>query len=285
MARKPVADKPSIYMERQRGGNCRIHAVNALLGGCVLTSEEFKMYADAFGRRYHLTHCYRDDHVSLDSCMSIMDAIEAKSKYICLVVPLGRLSIFLNAMEIVQPHELCEPGFLSFLEFNSRHVWAWKKDPSSKAWFKLDSLRGQPVESPLPGRSRNGYIFAFTPDYLQTLVLPHLRRQLYRRMKEYGVDLFKASDVQLYLNSCMRRDTAPSTLIHLLLTYTRLCIKCSNTSELVLQAFSTLVSALSQSFSIWKDHCPLLMTLVFKVNRDASTLESHKYFGFDVDTL
>lgn len=130
----------SPYYERQRGGNCRIHAVNMAIGARATTREEFtEVLSPLFSQVYQVPDAMPFDYVVSDGLTLAAFAAERKDD------TLFALGMNHPTAETVYRQRSSRDVFRRLegvckacLVYNADHVWA-----ARPGWL-LDSMRGRP---------------------------------------------------------------------------------------------------------------------------------------------
>ena len=123
-----------IYYERQRGGMCRLHSLNAYLGGPVYSDSMFWEAANEFDisqkNKFGITMSSRSfDLVNSDQRTLISFILRTRNIYTKYVA--------INTHE-KHVEEALESG--AFFVFNVDHIWIVKKNKGQ--WYKVDSIGG-----------------------------------------------------------------------------------------------------------------------------------------------
>ena len=130
-----------IYCEHQRGGLCRLHAINAFFGGPQISEAEFKQYAkemDLLKSKYDESNCLEFDSVSSNHNM-LVTYILKKFGYVTRYLPISldigshkrRACLHQNIEDLV-----CDFFFI----YNSNHIWGARR--VSDVWYIVDSISG-----------------------------------------------------------------------------------------------------------------------------------------------
>lgn len=142
-----------MYWERQQGGLCRKHALNAYFGYEKITNEMFETYCSDFdsyikSKGYLENDVRRFDYVHSSRETLISYIIGRIDKLFCLHIPIGAYYDFPPLGSLINDDEF-------IFVYNSDHVYGYRKNKG--AWYKIDSLSGI-TQSPLPNDPRLGYI-------------------------------------------------------------------------------------------------------------------------------
>jgi hypothetical protein len=124
----------NIYYEVQRGGMCRLHAINAYFGYKKYIDTQFWKYADEFDtlqkNKYgDLDSCKSFDLINADQCTLVSYILRQNSIYTRYVSP-GNIDMHIDAAIASK----------IFFAFNMDHVWIIKEH--NKIWYKVDSMSG-----------------------------------------------------------------------------------------------------------------------------------------------
>jgi hypothetical protein len=131
----------SVYHERQRGGLCRLHSINAYFGERMYSDEMFHARADEFDA------IQKSIFGSTTSCRSF-DLINSDQRNLVSYV-LGKHGVYVRyvAINLHADHidDAVESG--CFFVFNLDHIWVVKK--KDNVWYKIDSMGGVGRINPL----------------------------------------------------------------------------------------------------------------------------------------
>jgi hypothetical protein len=154
----------TIYWERQKGDNCRIHSLNAMFGKPHISESEFKTLCE----EYDTIICGLNS-IQMDGfaeCRSIVNYIVDKytQKYTQLI-PINIKGIH-NKNRAYWNYNRFVPklggSIKAYFEFNKGHIW-FNKYINNK-WYKIDSLSGVNLCNPIKKFSNNGYMLVFEPE-------------------------------------------------------------------------------------------------------------------------
>lgn len=143
-------DITGLYCERQRGGSCRIHAINNLFGKTVVTESSFKMFQVEYKKHLRADHVLDSSNTSLSTNE---DSIESTRDFI---IPFILSRLFQLTSFWIAPYEFSKlknanilRGILDVMDFdqnrffviNMTHVWCCKK-VKDRFWVQIDSISG-----------------------------------------------------------------------------------------------------------------------------------------------
>ncbi|MCH9716341.1 MAG: Josephin domain-containing protein [Gammaproteobacteria bacterium] len=183
-----MGDQP--YFERQVGGNCRIHAINSLFAGPVLSAEKLKDYSDAFDNQYESPITFQFDGVQSDTLTLVSFVIEDMTDYRTLIVCPGRIQDLLQECGESNISDLVQDDVPAVLLFNDHHIWTVRRHQNE--WWNLDSLGGRPQKLGNLNRLRRdktGFIFIYEGLGIQRQLLPLLSRRLRWELDHHGADI------------------------------------------------------------------------------------------------
>ena len=139
-----LKSKP-MYHERQRGGLCRMHAVNNLVGKTTLTEQVFRKVRDLFGERFCCRGVMEKDYTTFNLYRENVSVFALRSLF-----RFPSFSVFgtdtselktlgLSLKDIESPLAIC---------WDKGHIWACRRIQGK--WHTFDSRCGKPHPSPLP---------------------------------------------------------------------------------------------------------------------------------------
>lgn len=129
-----------MYYERQRGGLCRLHSLNAYFGYKKLSDQDFtiykKEYDEYYSQKYNIqTSCTDYDLVNSDQTTIISFVLKkygAYTKFFALNTLHGKPSTTIT--------NILKGDF--FFIYNPGHIWGIRKESGTNKWFTLDSMAG-----------------------------------------------------------------------------------------------------------------------------------------------
>jgi len=123
-----------IYWERQRGGQCRLHSINAYFGEPKYSDDMFYASADEFDI------IQNNKFGTVTSCRSF-DLINSDQRNLVSYI-LGKHDIYVRYVAINLHSQHIEDAIKSecFFVFNLDHIWIVKKQ--NDTWYKIDSMCG-----------------------------------------------------------------------------------------------------------------------------------------------
>jgi len=136
-----------IYYERQKGGLCRMHALNAFFGKPAIKEMEFPVlckeydaYLEKTGRIHEATsEVLKNDTVGSNQ-HTIISYILKKYNYInCIYVPMNYLPRILKDRGMNSITDLIYDTDFIFM-FNEGHIWGIRKKDND--WYNVDSVSG-----------------------------------------------------------------------------------------------------------------------------------------------
>lgn len=133
-----------IYCERQRGGSCRLHALNAFFGRQELTEEQFNTYSNEYNRFYAdvpLPPAEQWDSVIGTQENLLAFIIRKKLGMGSIYSPPGHTKKTLEKWGAQCMTDLIDPHINRLFVFNMSHVWVCVKTPDGN-WKRVDSLQG-----------------------------------------------------------------------------------------------------------------------------------------------
>jgi hypothetical protein len=126
------------YHERQRGGLCRLHSLNAFLGGPVYTEDDFhrlcREYDAAYPTQPAVEHF--DAAPGTQECF-VAWVLRTRHALGGLYIAPGRLQETLQLYGVTALEALC--GDTGLFVFNDGHIWCVKRGGSA-GWWDLNSL-------------------------------------------------------------------------------------------------------------------------------------------------
>ena len=152
-----MSDNSTPYWEKQQGGLCRMHALNAFFGEHKITSEMFEKYCDEYDKdianRYNSNISSRDFDLVNSDQMNVVTWILKKygiwTQYYALNELYGKKLI-------LPDHAVNEFAFV----YNDGHIWGIKK--KNNLIWEIDSLKSGPIVSNFDNFQNNknvGFIF------------------------------------------------------------------------------------------------------------------------------
>lgn len=130
-----------LFFERQRGGLCRMHALNNFLGGATYNEESFAKLLAEYDMKYrdcHLPPAGEFDIFLSNSENVVVYALQEHENVYTKLFALGTSGLVDEIMEAI------DPSVNALIIFNGSHIWTVKK--SGDAWYELDSLRARPAQ-------------------------------------------------------------------------------------------------------------------------------------------
>ena len=133
-----------MYVERQMGGQCRRHALNAFFGGALVNWGDIESYSKDFEQFYNLptTNQMKNDYDFFNADGSSLLTWVAQTldpDHFFLVVPCGHIQKWKDYMRIEDLDTILQPAFMLF---RPDHVYAMRKKDNT--WYVLDSLNPRP---------------------------------------------------------------------------------------------------------------------------------------------
>jgi len=165
--------KRMLYVERQSGGECRRHALNAFFGGGVLSWGDIETHSVGFERFYNLpsTQKMRQDYDFFNADGSSLLTWIAQlldHDHFFLVVPCGHIHKWMEYMKIKDLDHFLEDSRI--MAFNSDHVFAMRKQHG--VWYMLDSMNPSPYPHPVASMLRDprlGMVVSLVPNQVAEL--------------------------------------------------------------------------------------------------------------------
>lgn len=125
-----------IYWERQRGGLCRLHSLNAFFGYNKISDHDFANFGKEFDQRTtrlfgHRASCMDFDTIGSDQ-LNIVSYILKKHNICTKYTAIGQ-----------SKDDICPSNLVNvnrFFVFNDRHIWVMRKN--NNQWYKVDSIGG-----------------------------------------------------------------------------------------------------------------------------------------------
>jgi len=178
-----------IYYEQQRGGLCRLHALNAFFGEAALDAKQFQKYMSDFDEQMKTKYkesisCKQFDLVNSDQNNIISHILKKKGHY-ARYIPLNGLQGKQLPLDEVK-------GDFIFI-YNESHIWGLKKHQNM--WWSVDSMRGV--------RKTNIYRVTRTKN-VGFMIPVNMKKELYNHVGEIKSLLEKEKitskdDVKVYL--------------------------------------------------------------------------------------
>jgi hypothetical protein len=133
-----------IFWEKQDGGLCRKHSLNAYYGHKELSTDVFRNYCKEFDKFVMNKYNYKidtgDHDITTQEQLNIIGYILWKhSNVYTLFIPTRKLGDYLNNCGLKSLHELVGDDNFYFV-YTPGHVWGHKKHDGK--WYKVDSLSG-----------------------------------------------------------------------------------------------------------------------------------------------
>lgn len=145
-----------MYHEHQRGGLCRLHAVNTVFGRKEFDTQTFSMFVNDHNAVSFDMIDSRQEYV-----MSMM--IGSKGLTTFYVAPYAGDTI-LHRHGLQHIRELIDPKVNTFMVLQPDHVFTVKKGPMSH-WWSIDSHASGPIRTQLDASlsdDRFGYLFVWS---------------------------------------------------------------------------------------------------------------------------
>ena len=162
-----------MYFERQRGDNCRIHAINNCFGREVLTRAEFDRLAAEFHPNAEIpaTHDYVTAQ-DWDRTHLLAYILKRKLDLDCFTIGHFELARFRKGKVVRSIMDAMDPELMRFFVCNASHVWCVKHvDRADRAdhadhaetaqWLCLDSMARAPRVSSLAEWERDELTLVF----------------------------------------------------------------------------------------------------------------------------
>jgi hypothetical protein len=129
-----------IYWERQRGGLCRLHSINAYFGKPVYSTDDFWNAADEFdalqqNRFNTTTSCRQFDLVNSDQRNLVSYILSKHGIYTRYIASNNQKDQIEDAIKST-----------SFFVYNEGHIWIMSKLHGQ--WYKIDSIGGVILHNP-----------------------------------------------------------------------------------------------------------------------------------------
>ncbi len=161
----------NIYYEKQKGGLCRKHSLNAFFGKEKITEPEFNSLCQEFDQ-YLVNKGYVSQHKTKEfdqihsSQESIVSYILKKNGKHCLFIAFNYVKQYLNERKI-NFQQLTKDSTDIFV-FNQNHIWLCKK--VDDLWYRIDSLSGVKRDNinMLPRQKNIGVIIVRNKEECQT---------------------------------------------------------------------------------------------------------------------
>ena len=148
-----------IYYEKQVGGLCRLHSINAFFGENKYSVSDFDKYSNEYDNeyknKYNITSsCSQFDLVSSNQ-ENIVSYILKKNKVYTRYFALNQLKGNINDI-------ILEMSGKCFFQYNENHIWCIiNKD---NKWYKVDSIGGvRPVHINSINQKNTGFIIPIHP--------------------------------------------------------------------------------------------------------------------------
>lgn len=127
-------DMVNIYWERQRGGLCRLHSINAYFGKPTCSDDAFYKAANEFD------NIQKTQFGTTISCRTF-DLINSDQRNLVSYI-LSKYGIYVRYVAINLHATHIEDAINSgcFFVFNLNHIWVMKKKDDQ--WYKVDSMSG-----------------------------------------------------------------------------------------------------------------------------------------------
>jgi len=139
----------NIYWQRQSGGLCRMHALNAFFGEERITPAQFSSLCKEFDK-YILAKGYRWCQVNKFDCIyssqeTVVSYIVGKyTKQYCLHLPIGKMPEYLKKRKTTLADLIGDDEFI--FVYNLEHIWGMRyiagEGTSAGSWYKVDSIGG-----------------------------------------------------------------------------------------------------------------------------------------------
>lgn len=155
-----------IYWERQTGGLCRKHALNAYFGCPKINCRDFQLlciefdkYIKAKGYPYSQINKFDCIYSSQETVISYV--IGKYHKKYCLHIPVGKINDYLNKRKVSLMKLVGDDDFI--FNYNVNHIYGYKK--VNGYWYLIDSLKGVHATSNIPISNKLGYIIPRNDPY------------------------------------------------------------------------------------------------------------------------
>lgn len=182
-----------VYVEKQRGGLCRLHAINAFFGREELSEDDFNMYCGQYDKFY--------ENISMPKAKD-WDAVVANQENLIAFIlkrKLGMGVIFAPPNHVKETLEqwqaksildLIDPSLERFFMFNASHVWVVLK--ANNKWKRVDSLSGiQNVNlQAVTSIENHGFMTVLPPKAMRSALL-----NIRHRIKDMIYDVIGAKTV------------------------------------------------------------------------------------------
>lgn len=134
-----------IYYERQRGGLCRLHAINAFFGEAIISEKEFWDYSSemdeyVMGKYHGESHCLSFDSVSSDHTLLVTYILKKFgwcSRYLHLNAHHDRVN---KGVYGSLKDNLGDLKGDFFFVYNADHIWGVRR--KDNVWYNVDSISG-----------------------------------------------------------------------------------------------------------------------------------------------
>lgn len=129
-----------IYWERQRGGLCRLHSINAYFGKPVYSTDDFWNAADEFDK------IQNDRFATTTSCRKF-DLVNSDQRNLISYI-LSKHGIYARYVAINNHKDQIDDAITStsFFVYDEGHIWIMSKWYGK--WYKIDSVGGVGLRNP-----------------------------------------------------------------------------------------------------------------------------------------
>ena len=132
-----------VYWEKQRGGLCRLHSINAFYGKPELDENKFKEYCKEYDTDYSYKgikcNCLEFDQIPSSQETIISWILEKHSGIKTLYIPYNKIDYYLKKYDLNIEILVGDSDF--FFIFNESHIWGIIKTQDG-SWHKVDSIQG-----------------------------------------------------------------------------------------------------------------------------------------------
>lgn len=223
---------PEIYREQQRGGNCRIHSLNAFYGRPEISDAQFAEYCRDYDKHYGayaLPKVKSWDCVLANQESIVSYILRVRSGLGTLYVAPGDLARFTREWNVRSLAELVDAASPVVFTFNENHIWVYRTSPidPTGTWYAVDSMHStRPVNmQSLP--PKQGYMITLTHRGMLT-IMSRIHQRVQKRVSAMwhspGASMTRESFVAVVKAGLEARDGITAFEVDLCLFYRYLAI-------------------------------------------------------------
>ena len=185
--------QPNFYWEKQRGGLCRLHSLNAFMNSVngskgYFSEQKFRELCNEFDKEHNLENTSNHSDINNNTSTLLGWIVEKETKLLPYWIHVGYYNKMIKLRNKYNAADLLS-GIDCFFCFNKDHVWVLRKDKDT--WYTVKSMGGIHRTEPL-AHLRN-------PKQGCLLIIPESRYRsevewIFRFIKDTNVDLNSESN-------------------------------------------------------------------------------------------